>query len=207
MRPMIDRHRGRGDQAMKPFDGRGTVWAALALLLVLLVGPVQALGADPGLVLYEVTEDMYLLSPDGQPVRSLAQATRRSAVAQLTGFAKLGTPLCPWEVLMLTPGATRCTVNASGADNLSLADGKGTLGGTFAVVVQDTNTVDAPEFVVMTGSFAGAADLSLPFASVAPIGFLTGGKGCIDGYPCGTPAFTFSGTFRLPFETDPNRHA
>jgi hypothetical protein len=191
---------------MKPLNGRNTGWAALALLLIVLVGPGQALGADPGLVLYEVTEDMYLLSHDGQPVQSLAQATHRSAVAQLTGFAKLGTPLCPWEVLVLTPGATRCTVNASGADNLSLTDGKGTLGGTFAVVVQDNNVVDAPEFVVMTGSFAGDADLSLPFAKVAPIGFLTGGKGCIDGYPCDTPAFTFSGTFRLPFETDPNRH-
>jgi hypothetical protein len=190
---------------MRPFNGRNAVWAALALLLALLVGPVPALGADPGLVLYEVTEDMYLLNHDGQPVQSLAQAARRSAVAQLTGFAKLGTPLCPWEVLVLTPGAQRCTVNANGADNLSLADGKGTLGGTFAVVVQDTNMTDAPEFVVMTGSFAGAADLSLPFARVAPIGFLTGGKGCIDGYPCDTPAFTFSGTFRLPFEMDTNQ--
>jgi hypothetical protein len=187
-----------------------TLRAVMPLMfLALMAGSALAGGVSPGagLVLYEVTEDMYLLSHDGQPVRSLAQATRRSAVAQLTGFAKLGTPLCPWEVLMLTPGATRCTVNASGADNLSLADGKGTLGGTFAVVVQDTNIVDAPEFVVMTGSFAADADLSLPFAGVAPIGFLTGGKGCIDGYPCGTPAFTFSGTFRLPFETDPNRHA
>jgi hypothetical protein len=196
---------------MKPFSWRSTaMWTAMPLMvLALMAGSALAGGVSPGagLVLYEVTEDMYLLSRDGQPVQSLAQATRRSAVAQLTGFAKLGTPLCPWEVLMLTPGATRCTVNASGADNLSLADGKGTLGGTFAVVVQDTNMVDAPEFVVMTGSFAGAADLSLPFAGVAPIGFLSGGKGCIDGYPCDTPAFTFSGTFRLPFETDPNRHA
>jgi len=196
---------------MKPLSWRSTaMWTAMPLMfLALTAGSALAGGVSPGagLVLYEVTEDMYLLSRDGQPVRSLAQATRRSAVAQLTGFAKLGTPLCPWEVLMLTPGATRCTVNASGADNLSLADGKGTLGGTFAVVVQDTNIVDAPEFVVMTGSFAADADLSLPFASVAPIGFLTGGKGCIDGYPCNTPAFTFSGTFRLPFETDPNRHA
>ena len=155
---------------MKPLSWRSTaMWTAMPLMfLALTAGSALAGGVSPGagLVLYEVTEDMYLLSRDGQPVRSLAQATRRSAVAQLTGFAKLGTPLCPWEVLMLTPGATRCTVNASGADNLSLADGKGTLGGTFAVVVQDTNTVDAPEFVVMTGSFAGAADLSLPFANL-----------------------------------------
>jgi hypothetical protein len=187
---------------MRPLNGRSTVSVALALLLVLLVGPVQALGADPGLVLYELSEDMYLLGHDGQPVQDLAQAVRRSAVAQLSGFAKLGTPLCPWDVLVLTPGAKNCMVNASGADYLSLADGKGTLGGTFAVVIQDTNKVDAPEFVVMTGSFAGDADLSLPFANRAPIGFLTRGRGCIDGYPCDletAPVFKFAGTFRLPF--------
>jgi hypothetical protein len=200
---------------MTPFNGRSIVSAALALLLILLVGPGQALGADPGLILYELTEDMYLLSNDGQPVQDLVQAVRRSAVAQLTGFAKVGTPLCPWDVLVLTPGAKQCVVNASGADHLSLADGKGTLGGTFAVVIQDTNKVDAPEFVVMTGSFAGDADLSLPFANVAPTGFLTRGRGCIDGYPCDlekAPVFTFTGTFRLPFmlagnvRTKPIRH-
>ena len=198
---------------MNPLNGRSraiaTVMPLMFLLLALMAAPAFAGGVNPGVgvVLYEVTEDMYLLDHNGVPVSALANAHRRSAVAQLSGFAKLGTPLCPWEVLILTPGAKNCTVNASGADDLSLADGKGTLGGTFAVVVQDNNKADAREFVVMTGSFEGAADLSLPFAGVAPVGFLTGGKGCIDGYPCGTPAFTFSGTFRLPFETDPNRHA
>jgi hypothetical protein len=196
---------------MKPLSWRRTaMWTAMPLMfLALMAGPALAGGvtvsSGVGLVLYEVTEDMFLLNRDGQPVQSLAQAAHRSAVAQLSGYAKLGTPLCPWEVLMLTPGATSCTVNASGADHLSLADGKGTLGGTFAVVVQGDNKSDAREFVVMTGSFVGDADLSLPFANVAPIGFLTRGRGCIDGYPCDlekAPLFTFTGTFRLPFALD-----
>jgi hypothetical protein len=195
---------------MNPFNGRSramwTVMPLMFLLLALMAGAALAgsIGSGVGAVLYEVTEDMYLLDHDGVPVSTLAYAHRRSAVAQLSGFAKLGTPLCPWEVLILTPGAKNCTVNASGADDLSLADGKGTLGGTFSVVVKGTKGADAPEFVVMTGSFAGAADLSLPFAGVAPVGFLTGGKGCIDVgrhqcKPEKDTAFTFTGTFRLPF--------
>jgi hypothetical protein len=195
---------------MKPFDGNGsamwTVMPFMVLLLALMAGPAfpDGIGAGVGAVLYEVTEDMYLLDHNGVPVPTLAHAHRRSAVAQLSGFAKLGTPLCPWEVLTLTPAAKDCTVNASGADDLRLADGRGTLGGTFAVVVKASDMADAPEFVVMTGSFEGAADLSLPFAGVAPVGFLTGGKGCIDvgRHPCKPEkdtAFTFTGTFRLPF--------
>jgi hypothetical protein len=195
---------------MKPINVRSTaMWTALSLLLALMVGEAPALaggvGSGVGLVLYEVTEDMYLLDQNGAPTGSLQHAVRRSAVAQLSGFAKLGTPLCPWEVLVLTPGAKNCTVNATGADDLSLANGKGTVSGTFAVVVQDTNKVDAPEFVVMTGAFGGDADLSLPFAGVAPIGFIPSGKGCI-GYPCDpatAPAFTFTGMFRLPFAVGP----
>jgi hypothetical protein len=206
MQPMIDRHRGRGETIMNAFNGRNTGWAAVALLLALLAGPMPALAggvkSDVGLVLYEVTEDMYLLDSNDVPTGSLQHAIRRSAVAQLFGTAKLGTPLCPWEVLQLAPGTKSCTVSASGADHLSLADGKGTLGGTFAVTVQGDNNVDAPEFVVMTGRFHGAADLSLPFAGIAPIGYLTHGHGSIDG----GAKFTFTGTFRLPFAVDKKLH-
>ena len=211
---------------MTPFTWRSPVmWTTLSLLFLLfalMIGPAPALaggvGQGVGLVLYEVTEDMYLLDAQGKPTASLASAARRAAVSQLSGLAKLGTPLCPWEVLSLAPGAKGCTVNVAGGDNLSLADGKGTVGGTFAVVVQGDNMVDAPEFVVMTGSFAGQADLSLPFKGVAPTGFVTSGRGFIDlngdGQPgAGEPAFTFTGTFRLPFALDtagkhakPQRH-
>ncbi len=187
------------------------MWTALSLLfllLALMVGPAPALAADA--VLYEVTEDMYLLDAKGSPVSDPSQAVRRSAVAQLAGTAKVGTPLCPWEVLYLVKHAKSCTVNATGADDLSLATGKGTVSGTYAVVVQDNNKTDAPEFVVMTGTFGGDADLSLALANKAPLGFITNGVATIDGVPV---KFGFTGTFRLPFSLDvegrhgkPRRH-
>ena len=185
------------------------MWTALSLLfllLALMVGPAPVLaggvGQGVGLVLYEVTEDMYLLDKDGKPTGNLANAVARAAVAQLSGYAKLGTPLCPWEVLVVAAGAKGCVVNASGGDNLSLLPpdaGKGSIGGSFAVVVQGDNKGDAPEFVVMTGLFGGRADLSLPFAGKAPIGFIQDGQGVVDQTG---QTFTFSGMFRLPFGLD-----
>jgi len=180
------------------------MWSLLGLLLLLaaaMLGPMPALAyqASPDAALYEVTEDMYLKDTTGAFVKSVLPGGRRMAVAQLSGWAKVGTPLCPSWVLYINPSAKRCTVNASGADDLSLSSGKGTLKGTFSVVVQGDNTVDADEFVIMTGCFAGDADLSLSFTG-KPLGFITNGVGTIDGY-AGT-AFAFKGTFRLPFVLD-----
>ena len=195
---------------MKLFTWHSTaIWTALSLLfllLALLFGPARALaggvGQGVGLVLYEVTEDMYLCVDDNctQFTSDVTKATRRQAVAQLSGIAKLGTPLCPWEVLVVAAGAKGCVVNASGGDNLSLRDGKGSVAGKFAVVVQGDNKADAPEFVVMTGSFGGGADLSPAFAGVAPLGRIADGQGFVDQTG---QTFTFTGTFRLPFALDP----
>ena len=178
-------------------------WSLLGLmflLFVLMVGPLPALAGSPDAVLYEVTEDMYLKDASGNFVSGVATAARRSAVAQLSGWAKIGTPLCPAYVRLIVPKAKRCTVNATGADDLSLATGTGTLGGTYAVVVQGDNAVDAPEFVIMTGTFSGKADLSLSLSGQAPLGVITDGVGTIDGYSEAT--FKFTGTFRLPFALD-----
>ncbi len=178
-------------------------WGLLGLmflLFILMVGPLPALAASPDAVLYEVTEDMYLKDAAGNFVSSVVPGGRRSAVAQLSGWAKVGTPLCPWSVLSIIPGAKKCTLNATGADDLSLATGKGTLAGTYAVVVQGDNDVDAPEFVIMTGTFTGNADLSLSMSRQAPLGFITGGVATIDGRP--DASFKFTGTFRLPFSVD-----
>jgi hypothetical protein len=178
-------------------------WSLLALmflLFMLMVGPLPALAGSPDAVLYEVTEDMYLKDASGNFVSGVATAARRSAVAQLSGWAKIGTPLCPAYVRLIVPKAKRCTVNATGADDLSLATGTGTLGGTYAVVVQGDNNVDAPEFVIMTGTFSGKADLSLSLSGQAPLGVITDGVGTIDGYS--EAIFKFTGTFRLPFALD-----
>src|SRR5438445_10359057 len=118
----MNRHRGRGDKAMNAFNWHNSaMWTALSLLfllLALMVGPAPVLaagvGEGVGLVLYEVTEDRSLIDKDGKPTGNLADAVARAAVAQLSGYAKLGTPLCPWEVLVVAPGAKSCMVNASG---------------------------------------------------------------------------------------------
>jgi len=178
-------------------------WSLLGLmflLFILMVGPLPALASQPDAVLYEVTEDMYLLDGAANPVSSVTPGGRRSAVAQLSGWAKVGTPLCPWSVLSLNPKAKKCTVNATGADNLSLDTGTGTLSGKFAVVVQGDNKVDAPEFVIMTGTFSGNADLSLSLSGQVPLGFITNGVATIDGNA--GASFKFTGTFRLPFSLD-----
>jgi hypothetical protein len=67
------------------------------------------------------------------------------------------------------------------------------------VVVQGDNKTDAPEFVIMTGTFAGDADLSQSLSGHAPLGFITNGIATIDG---STTTFKFTGTFRLPFALD-----
>ena len=190
---------------------RSTVaWSLLGLMFLLFVlmwGPAPALAGklgDADMVLYEVTEDMHLTVLDAQGdiqgyVSYASQATHRQAVAQLSGYAKFGTPLCPVWVKEITQ-AKECTINAKGADNLSLATGKGTLSGSYAVVVQGDNTVDEAEFVIITGTFSGDADLSMAMSGQAPLGFITNGVVTIDGYD--GAAFKFTGTFRLPFALD-----
>jgi hypothetical protein len=147
-------------------------------------------------VLYEVTENMYLLDENGNPVGNPAVAVSRMADASLSGWAALGTPLCPNEVLWIVPNATRCTINAKGVDLLDIREGsptrwKGSVSGTYTVVVQDDNAADAPEFVIESGSFEGQMDLSH-----RPLGDVSGTfKSCSS---CTGTAF--SGRFRLPFK-------
>ena len=187
-------------------------WSLLGLMFLLFAlmwGPAPALAGElsnADAVLYEVTEDMYLTVRDANGsvvsyVSDAGKATNRQAVAQLAGYAKFGTPLCPEWVKTITK-AIQCTINAKGADNLSLATGKGTLSGAYAVVVQGDNGVDAPEFVIITGTFTGDADLSMAMSGQAPLGFITNGVATIDGYD--GAAFKFTGTFRLPFALDEN---
>jgi hypothetical protein len=151
---------------------------------------VDVPGAD--VVLYEVTEKMYLIDAAGNVVMDPAQAVVRKADASLFGWARLGSLLCPSTVLLTNPWAKTCSITADGIDSISLATGRGTVDGTFAVVVQDDNLTDAPEFVVMNGGFGGDMDLS-----IRPLGKIGGSFTAFGAAPV-----PFCGTFRLPFAVD-----
>jgi hypothetical protein len=111
-----------------------------------------AIAADA--TLYELSEEMMVV--DGH----------RKATASFQGIAELGTPLCPHALVsMLNLPVRSCTVTGVGSDDVdidpaSASLGTGRLQGTFAVVVNADNVVDAPEYVVMTGRFAGNMSLA-----------------------------------------------
>jgi hypothetical protein len=65
--------------------------------------------------------------------------------------------------------------------------------GTYAVVINLDNVIDAPEYVVQSGTFSGDMDLSMrPLGTV--VGTVT---------PAGTSLqIPFTGRFRLPFKVD-----
>lgn len=160
----------------------------------LLIGPSVA-GAQQA-ILYEVTENMSL-APEGG-------FTHRLATAALQGWAKVGTPLCPLEVLVTNPRAQTCTITAVGNDDVSAVTGTGTVSGSYAVVVQGDNPVDGPEFVVQTGKFTGTMDLSPALLGLAPLGYISNGQFTIDQVP--GFAIPFTGTFRLPYALSRKGH-
>jgi len=186
--------------------------AAVALACVFGLGVVSARAASdrdlPDLrsadaVLYEVSENMYLLDAAGNVVGPEA-AVRRKADASLYGWARVGNPLCPADVLVTNPHARTCSVTAAGIDDLALTTFTGGVDGAFAVVLQDDNNADAPEFVIMNGAFKGAMDLSKrPLGKISGTFVATGS----------TQPTPFCGTFRLPFSVtkgkrgQPARHA
>ncbi|HXH83970.1 MAG TPA: hypothetical protein VNN07_13730 [Candidatus Tectomicrobia bacterium] len=155
--------------------------------------PVAKVDAD--VVLYEVTENMQF-TVNGAVVT-------RDAIASLQGTAKAGTPLCPTALLqfLLSQGwqvsTTECFITAVGQDSIDVATGAGAVSGTFAVVATFTgdNPVDAPEFVVQTGSFAGQMQQRGPLPIIDMTGTMTITAG---------PAVPFVGVFRLPFSNEPD---
>lgn len=168
---------------------RGSVSALLLSAVVITHAPGAASAeaaaewkAPYDAVLYELTENMSLRALRGG---------RRKATAQLLGFARVGTPLCPPALAM---GGSFCTINATGSDNISLATGLGKFHGTLTVVGPGDNEVDGPEAVLAKGRFNGNMDLSpaiqyeMPYGTVDGEMALTGGR-----------KQRFTGTFRLPF--------
>jgi hypothetical protein len=196
----------RGEVTHRSTSKRMVAWSLVALAFGALVGTSPATAEPrrnlnrgvvldiPGVdaVLYEVTEKMYLLDADGN-VAPPDLAVVRKADASLFGWSRVGNPLCPSSQLVTNLALNACSVTADGIDNISLWTGKGSVSGTFAVVVQDDNVVDAPEFVVMNGDFTGQMDLSIrPLGKVVGTFTASGGS---DPVP-------FCGTFRLPFDVD-----
>src|SRR3970282_1039347 len=84
-----------------------TVWGllGLAFLIRLLAGPASAEArrslADA--VLYDATEDMYLLDAAGNPTGYLSAAVTRYATSALSGSAEFGSPRLPGGVLCVFP--------------------------------------------------------------------------------------------------------
>lgn len=143
-----------------------TKFLAVAIAALALIPAEVAVAADA--TLYELSEEM-MIDNDGY----------RRATSSFQGTAALGTPLCP-QILatLLASGATpihvtSCTVSGVGSDKIDVATdgsgrpvrstfGSGRLWGTFAIVVNADNMVDAPEYVVMTGTFGGDMFLTAP---------------------------------------------
>jgi hypothetical protein len=164
----------------------------LTMLVVMaaVAAPVMAAAADA--TLYELTENM----------KMTRGKTRRIATSQLMGYAPVGTPLCPKAVIdVLNPGATQCSVNATGSDTISTRTGLGDFNGRFTVVVQGDNPFDGPELVVMSGSFRGRMDFSPTLVKGLPFGTVAGtmSVGSDDDEHDNYRSFPFTGVFRLPF--------
>src|SRR5713226_5710366 len=103
----------------------GLLWFA-----VTGVGPVGA--AD--VVLYEVTE----------AVRLGKSGSFKSSTATLSGVSRVGTVICPdWFATQL--GLPECTVTVNAIGKADDVTGVGPASGTFNVLIQDANNVDAPE--------------------------------------------------------------
>lgn len=179
-------------------------WLPLVLLLAAASWPASAAAARPDAVLYELNEAAQFTSDN-----------HRLAQSGLEGKGRRGTPLCPVglmayaEIVFAALGITvqdarQCTVVAFGQSDLDLGTQSGTIGGDFYVVVNSdaTNLVDAPELVVMAGTFSGAIQVSDPDGLIITItsGTLTPAS-TLPGFPLPAPA-TFTGTFRLPFKVD-----
>jgi hypothetical protein len=103
----------------------------LFILLALILGPFPALAGErirrPVLpnsdaTLYEVTETVRFDVAAGLSV------TMRDAIATLMGSARLGTPLCPAEVLLTNAAVRTCEISGQGQDSVSLATGLGPCG-------------------------------------------------------------------------------
>src|SRR5215470_9868572 len=180
--------------------------------LVLLTLSVAAHAADrdeatgaTGVTLYEISERVTFDQAEG--------VVFRNATSPLQGFAALGTPLCPSELLISVPRLESCTVIATGTDSVSTVTGTGPVSGTFDVVVNPpgNSSVHVPDLPVISGTFTGTVDLSPAVLGRVPVGSIAGtftiarvadlATGMLMDLPQPV-VLPFKGTFRMPFKLD-----
>lgn len=184
------------------------VWMVLVAAASVL-GPMlrssEAGGRGPlfrDVVLYELNEQAQFV-PDDNP-------RHRVATSGLEGKARVGTPLCTTELMdhaynvfrarnRIVKDASQCSVVAFGNSDLDLGSLQGTIDGKVYVVINSeaTNLTDAPELVVMEGSFVGTI-------AVTDLNIVTITTGTLFGDPpmtwCPRPrGCSFTGKFRQPF--------
>ncbi len=183
---------------------RVLIFAGLALLLLL-----PAVGhAQPRVTLYEISERVTFslgsLNDNGVVIF-------RTATSPLFGFADLGTPLCPSELLIAVPRLKKCSVSATGTSEVSTVTGIGAVYGTFDVLINapGNSKVHVPNLSVITGTFDGTVDLSPAVLSYVPLGSMAGNftitqmadaSGTL--MPVTPVPLPFTGTFRLPVGID-----
>jgi len=161
-----------------------------------------------GVTLYEISERVTF-----DPDPAAPGVIRRNATSPLQGFAELGTPLCPSQLLISVPRIESCTIIATGTDSVSTVTGLGPVSGTFDVVINapGNSAVHVPDLPVISGTFSGEVDLSAAVLHHVPLGSMRGiftitqmadlSNGQLFSLP--TPvALPFSGTFRMPFAVD-----
>jgi hypothetical protein len=151
----------------------------LLLLLAVVIGPRPASAADA--TLYELVESMSVVQEDGR--------TYRQAWAALDGTARPGTLLCPLQVT--------CELHGWGWSRVDIATGRGTVSGSFSVVVDGDNDVDGPEAVIQWGRFSGTMDFSPALLRQLPYGTVVG-KVTVGNSKTAQDS-PFTGTFYLPF--------
>jgi len=189
----------------------GLVVSLLSLPMLSLAGDradkVDSLGGT-GVTLYEISERVTF-----DPDPSTAGVIRRNATSPLQGFAEVGTPLCPSDLLISVPRISSCTVIATGTDSVSTVTGTGPVSGRFDVVVNapGNSSIHVPDLPVISGTFTGAVDLSLAVLHHVPLGSIAGSFTITQTADPATGALVplaqpvvlpFKGTFRMPFAVD-----
>lgn len=216
-------------RAMKKITwGLATVGAVLLLLpLTAFAQAKPAPGANQAF-LYELSENATLLNylghvllpdPTGTSLTGLIDSqtgstvipdvvpATRNAVSELQGYASYPSPLCPANALVTNPKSDTCTVTATGANSVTLVNGSqptgGAVWGTFDVVIQLDNSVDSPEWPLVTGAFYGTITFGQPGVPIGSAnGFFVIGGQVSNARACIGASLTclpFTAKFRQPF--------